>query len=266
MSRSLPSTARASAERAGPRPQVPAYLRIAEEIRRDMDAGLLPPGSRLPAERMLAARFDVNRQTLRSALQQLREEGLVVTDKRGSFVADAEHPPPAGRRPAHLPVFPGGAGAGGARTDARLYLAGAPAALADLLAVDPGEPVLAHRHCTFGAMGEVLQEALTHFSPVAVDEIPELRRYRARLRGHQPDLRLLYHWMDRAGLRPAMRESITLSRRSARPAVRRLVRDGRGRVLEVTDLSFTPVWDELVFEYQGPGVTAARTAGRGPGS
>ncbi|MEV7415548.1 GntR family transcriptional regulator [Streptomyces sp. NPDC089919] len=240
-------------------------MRIAEQLRREIDRGALPPGARLPAERVLAARSDVNRQTVRSALQQLREDGLVVTDKRGTFVASGPRAAPA-PPPVRRPLFPGGAGAGAAQAEARLYVAPAPGSLAELLGVPPGQAVLAHRHRAFGAAGELRQEALTHFSPVAVAEIPELRRYRARLRGHQPDLRLLYQWMDRAGLRPVTRESITLSRWSERPSVRRVVRDGRGRTLEVTDLFFTPGWQELVFEYQGPGVTAARTASDLPGS
>ncbi|MFJ8074403.1 winged helix-turn-helix domain-containing protein [Streptomyces sp. NPDC096176] len=66
----------------------PVHRRIAVALGRDIRDGRIEPGSRLPAERTLARRFGVNRQTVRVALQLLREEGLVTTEKRGR-----SHPP-----------------------------------------------------------------------------------------------------------------------------------------------------------------------------
>lgn len=234
------------------------YTRIAVELRHDIEQRIIRPGTRLPAERVLAERFRVNRQTVRSALQELRDAGLVVTDKRGTFVSTGPVPTPAPAGSPRQPRFPGGANAPlGSRTRARLSSVSVPPALAAELGLPPGKATLVHHHRTFGAAGEFIQDAVSYFTPTALAEIPELGRYQRRLRDHEPDLRLLYQWMDRAGLRPTLRESVTLIRRDAkglspghtRLSVRRRVRDYRGRLLEVTDICFSPGWEELVCEF-----------------
>ena len=49
-----------------------------------------PPGSQLPTEAQLAARFAVNRHTVRRALEELSRHGLIrIEQGRGSFVAEA---------------------------------------------------------------------------------------------------------------------------------------------------------------------------------
>lgn len=73
-------------------------------LRRMIDAGRLPRGSRLPAERELAIRLGVGRSTLRKALAVLEAEGLLWRHVgRGTFVGGP--PVPAGDRfPATLPA------------------------------------------------------------------------------------------------------------------------------------------------------------------
>ncbi|MEM1274695.1 MAG: GntR family transcriptional regulator [Pseudomonadota bacterium] len=70
------------ADAAGPEP-LPAYLRIAEMLTRDIAAGHLPDGTRLPPERDLAPRFSVSVGTLRKALAELDSRGL-LTRRHGS--------------------------------------------------------------------------------------------------------------------------------------------------------------------------------------
>ncbi|MEU6865488.1 GntR family transcriptional regulator [Streptomyces sp. NPDC046876] len=91
-----------SPSRGGGPAAMPKYQRIAAALRHELEHAEHGPGGRLPSERTLAARYRVNRQTVRAALQQLREEGLIVTGRRGTRSAAATQP--AGREPA-----PGGA-------------------------------------------------------------------------------------------------------------------------------------------------------------
>lgn len=78
---------------------IPLHRRIADELARQIAEGELPPGSRLPAEPELAARFGVSRGTIRQSLARLRDGGFVTSvPGRGSFVNRATPPAPASRR------------------------------------------------------------------------------------------------------------------------------------------------------------------------
>jgi GntR family phosphonate transport system transcriptional regulator len=78
-------------ERAGHAPRGAGFAvwrQIAEQLRRDIAAGLFAAGGRLPTESVLAVRFGVNRHTVRAALASLAEEGLVEARRgSGTFVA-----------------------------------------------------------------------------------------------------------------------------------------------------------------------------------
>lgn len=64
------------------------WVQIAERLRTDIENGTFSPGTRLPTEAEFAARFRVNRHTVRQALASLEQDGLVqVTQGRGRFVA-----------------------------------------------------------------------------------------------------------------------------------------------------------------------------------
>jgi GntR family transcriptional regulator len=66
-----------------------AYLRVADDIAARITSGELLPGTRLRAERDLAAHYGVAYGTIRRAMQVLRERGLIETiHGRGTFVAD----------------------------------------------------------------------------------------------------------------------------------------------------------------------------------
>ncbi|MFF0012923.1 GntR family transcriptional regulator [Streptomyces sp. NPDC005374] len=67
----------------------PPYQHAADEIRRDILQGRIKPGEQMPSIRELQDRFGVANMTARSALNVLRDEGLIYTiHGRGSFVAD----------------------------------------------------------------------------------------------------------------------------------------------------------------------------------
>ena len=78
--------------------QQPAYLRVAETLRAQIEAGQFAAGDRLPAEPKLATQYDVSTGTARDALRQLRSWGLAEGRRgAGTFV---RRPPVRVRRDA----------------------------------------------------------------------------------------------------------------------------------------------------------------------
>lgn len=70
---------------------IPIYLQIMEGIKTRIAGGLLPPGSKLPSVRDLAAQAGVNPNTMQRALTQLEQEGLLYTQRTsGRFVTEDE--------------------------------------------------------------------------------------------------------------------------------------------------------------------------------
>jgi len=68
---------------------VTLWRQIARTLEREIAAGGHAVGGRLPTEAQLAARFDVNRHTVRRALEDLSRRGMIrVEQGRGSFVAE----------------------------------------------------------------------------------------------------------------------------------------------------------------------------------
>ncbi|WP_433579963.1 winged helix-turn-helix domain-containing protein [Nocardia brasiliensis] len=67
----------------------PAHATVAAEYARQIRAGVLAAGARLPSQAELAARHGVSRVVVRRALELLREQRLVHTvARRGTFVGD----------------------------------------------------------------------------------------------------------------------------------------------------------------------------------
>jgi GntR family transcriptional regulator len=72
-----------------PPTRTPMYRRIAGELRAKIHSGELPPGGRLPTEPELAEQYGVSRNTVRLALGQLINEGMITaTQGRGTFVRE----------------------------------------------------------------------------------------------------------------------------------------------------------------------------------
>jgi GntR family transcriptional regulator len=71
----------------------PHYMRIADSLRRQIESGHLVPGARLPTEDALITQFDKSRGTVRAAMRELQQQGLVDTQHgKGTFVADRVEP------------------------------------------------------------------------------------------------------------------------------------------------------------------------------
>ncbi|MFG2987883.1 GntR family transcriptional regulator [Streptomyces sp. NPDC048257] len=236
-----------SPSRGGGQAAMPKYQRIAAALRRDLDRAVHTPGGTLPSERSLAARYQVNRQTIRAALQHLREDGLVVTGRRGTRPAVPAGPVAAATAPPASPAL--------APTRSWVTLVTVPPSLAALLGMAGGDRTLVHHHRERGPAGETLRHAVTYFSPGALARSPELAALRNRTANiREQDLIVLHRWLDLAAAGGRVAETLTMTRVTHAPAtapacgltVRRTLRDTSGRLLALTDLAF-PTWDRLTF-------------------
>ncbi len=71
-----------------PAPDRPFYRQVAETLVSEIEAGIYPPGSRLPGEISLSRRFGLNRHTVRAGLRRLVERGYIYRARgKGTFVA-----------------------------------------------------------------------------------------------------------------------------------------------------------------------------------
>jgi GntR family transcriptional regulator len=67
---------------------VPLYVKIREDIRADINQGIVKRGEKLPSEDELAARYGVSRMTARQGINDLIDEGLLYRRHGvGTFVA-----------------------------------------------------------------------------------------------------------------------------------------------------------------------------------
>ena len=64
------------------------YIRIHDELKHQIETGVVEVGQRLPSERVMAEQFGVSRMTLRQAVTSLVEEGILTRYVgSGTFVA-----------------------------------------------------------------------------------------------------------------------------------------------------------------------------------
>lgn len=80
-------------------PRAPIWASIAATLSGEITAGQYRPGDKLPTEAALAQRFGVNRHTVRHALADLAQAGIVHARRgAGVFVATSPTDYPLGRR------------------------------------------------------------------------------------------------------------------------------------------------------------------------
>ncbi|MFI9640284.1 GntR family transcriptional regulator [Micromonospora sp. NPDC051925] len=112
----------------------PRYRTIADELRKRIESGVIPPGALLPAESALTAEFRSARGTIRQAIAILREADLVVTAHgRGTYAA------PRGDAPWRD---------GGSETDLQKRQVTADVELAAIFDVDVGTALLEQQSLT----------------------------------------------------------------------------------------------------------------------
>ncbi len=70
--------------------QDPLYQQLMRRLQNDVVAGVYPAGGRIPSEQTLCDTYGVSRVTVRKAMLDLVQEGLLVRRQgKGTFVADA---------------------------------------------------------------------------------------------------------------------------------------------------------------------------------
>ncbi|MFD9128057.1 GntR family transcriptional regulator [Kitasatospora sp. NPDC059571] len=257
-----------------------AYLDIADDLAAEIVDGRLRAGQNLPSERRLAAAYGVNRQTVRAALQHLRNRGCVAGDHLGTYVLA----PPGGRPVRATPSrsaaasFPGSflhpdrsaAGCGTLlRSAPEPWAAGA-------LALPPDRTALAYDHRLLGPDGRSLQSAVAWFGPALVMLVPQLGRAAAAAdqgpAGRtEAGLGDLYLWAAMAGLRLRAADRVQLVRTPGPGGgpgggleVRRTVTDQHGRALVATVFRISDESAELRYADSEAILPADRPA-RAPG-
>ncbi len=71
---------------------IPLYYQLAEQLREQIESGILPPGTQLPAERDLGEQAAISRMTVRQAVAYLVRAGVLeVKPGVGTFVAAPKH-------------------------------------------------------------------------------------------------------------------------------------------------------------------------------
>lgn len=75
---------------------IPAYIQVAEDLRFKIRQGVFPPGSQLPSMTQLREMYTVSSTVIRSALNELRRDGLIIGQQgKGVFVREQtgdDHP------------------------------------------------------------------------------------------------------------------------------------------------------------------------------
>ena len=67
----------------------PIYEQVIEELKKELVRGELKAGDKLPSQRKLARKIDVNPNTVQRAYREMEQRGLVETKRgRGTFIKD----------------------------------------------------------------------------------------------------------------------------------------------------------------------------------
>ena len=66
---------------------IPIYIQLVEELKKDIISGRILPGERLPSVREFAIEMKVNPNTMQKALQELESINLIYTERtNGKYV------------------------------------------------------------------------------------------------------------------------------------------------------------------------------------
>lgn len=71
---------------------LPKYRQLLQLLRQQILSGEMAPGARLPTEEELVQRYGLSRGTVRKAIEQLADEGLVRTEQGSGTYVSSVHP------------------------------------------------------------------------------------------------------------------------------------------------------------------------------
>jgi GntR family transcriptional regulator len=234
----------------------PPYMRIADTLRAQIEAGELAPGAPIPSVNRLMADYGVSNSTAQRAIRHLKAAGLVETRLgRGIFVRERRKlttksssylAPPAEAEP--VPYR-------GRSTDIEVREEVPPDDVAEALGLDVDEPALRrYRVIVDSETGEPYEIVVSYYRPslatdtalAASTPIPggahaELERLGVRLRGDAIDR--VTAWM------PTAHETRTLRLPPNTPVLHilRTVFDTDGNTIEVEHSTYSA--DRYAFEY-----------------
>jgi GntR family phosphonate transport system transcriptional regulator len=183
---------------------VALWRQIVGSLEREIAAGGLPPGARLPTESELSARFAVNRHTVRRAMEELQTRGLVrIEQGRGSFVAEDVLDYPLGPRTRFSETIrrqnrePQGrilrleeTDADGPVAEALRLRRGRPVVVAERLGLADGRPVVIGVHyfsaARFPGILRLLTEDASITRALGLLGVPDYRRQATRITARMP--------------------------------------------------------------------------------
>jgi GntR family transcriptional regulator len=169
----------------------PAFLRVYRALADEISAGRLQAGDRLPSERTLGERLGVSRATVRRAIAELADQGLVETPERRRAFVRGEILSRAAERASELHGARPAAGARRHRAAPRPHDTDRVAARGRGLRDRAGRPLLSLRRLRFledrpVAVDEALVPARHRAAPGRGRRGADLAVRRARRRGAEP--------------------------------------------------------------------------------
>lgn len=226
----------------------PLHARVADELRQQILRGELPPGSTLPSEARLCARFDASRGTVRSALAALRHEGLIgggqgrpptvrdtaVGQPFETFLSFTAWAREIGRQPGQRTVEVARRGAGPEAAEALGIDLGTP--VVDVLRVRTldGEPAMLERASFVERVGRLL-----------FDFDPDTGSIYAHLTSQGVDLHQARHTMDAVAADETDADLLDIDLGSPLLRERRRTTSGDGEPIEYGDDRYRP--DRVTF-------------------
>lgn len=236
---------------------VPAYIRVANDLRARIESGALKPGAQLPSVNMLMSEFDVAGTTVQKALRALKAAGLVDSmPGKGVFVrtrkrmvsrsADFTAPVPNGTKAPHGPSTP-----------VEVAEVVPPDDVAEKLRLEPGEAAIRRARNMLDDDGKTIVEITASYLPASLARGTELART-AKIKGATPGalVRLGYaprrcrEWVE--GRMPTAAEAQLLSLPPGTPVLRMLRVTWADDDLPVEALDIVFGADRYLLEYDLP--------------